>query len=223
MSIRILLADDHELVRAGFRALLDKQPGMEVIGEAKDGREAVAAARDKAPDVVVMDLAMPGMGGIEATRQITADLPGGIKVLCLSMHSDRRWVLPFLEAGGAGYLIKDSALEELEKAIRAVMAGQTYLSSAVAGAVVEAYKTGRSDAPGAAASLLTGREREVLQLVAEGHSNKEIAARLCLSPKTIGTYRERLMQKLDIHTVTGLVKYAIREALTSSDPDPETG
>lgn len=222
MSIRILLADDHELVRAGFRSLLEKQPDMEVIGEARDGREAVRAARDQKPNVVVMDLAMPGLGGIEATRQIAADLPG-VKVLCLSMHRDRRWVLPVLEAGGAGYLIKDSALEELAKAIRAVMAGQTYLSSAVAGAVVEAYRTGRSDAPAAAASLLTAREREVLQLVAEGHSNKDIASQLNLSPKTVGTYRERLMQKLDIHTVAGLVKYAIREGLTSSDPETEAG
>ncbi len=134
------------------------------------------------------------------------------------MHGDRRWVLPVLEAGAAGYLIKDSALEELVKAIRAVMAGQTYLCPAVAGAVVEAYKAGRPGAPAAVASALTAREREVLQLLAEGHSNKEIASVLHLSPKTVGTYRERLMHKLGIHTVAGLVKYGIREGLTSSDP-----
>ena len=217
MSIRILLADDHKIVREGLRSMLEKRSDMEVIGEARDGREAVRAARDQAPDVVVMDVEMPGLSGIEATRQIAAERPE-VKVLCLSMHRDRRWVLPILDAGGAGYLIKDCALEELARAIRAVTAGQTYLSPAVAGSVVEAYRAGGSGAP-SEDSLLTAREREVLQLLAEGHSSKEIASRLHLSPKTVGTYRERLMRKLDIHNVAGLVKYAIREGLTTADRD----
>ena len=216
MSIRVLLADDHEIMLNGLRSLLEQEADMVVVGEAKDGREAVAAAREKAPQVVVMDLSMPGMNGIEATRRIAAEQPA-VKVLCFSMHGDQGFVGAALEAGAAGYLLKDYAVDDLVQAIRAVAAGETYLCPQIAGTVVEAYKAARGKNTGPSAySLLTAREREVLQLIAEGHTNGRIAERLGLSVKTVGTHRERLMAKLDIHTVAGLTKYAVREGLTSS-------
>ncbi len=215
MSIRVLLADDHEIMLNGLRSLLEQEADMVVVGEAKDGREAVAAAREKAPQVVVMDLSMPGMNGIEATRRIAAEQPA-VKVLCFSMHGDQGFVGAALEAGAAGYLLKDYAVDDLVQAIRAVAAGETYLCPQIAGTVVEAYRAARGNAGPSAYSLLTAREREVLQLIAEGHTNGRIAERLGLSVKTVGTHRERLMAKLDIHTVAELTKYAVREGLTSS-------
>ncbi len=217
LSGRILLADDHSLFLNGLRALLERQPGLEVVGEAMDGRNAVTAALEKLPDVVIMDVSMPIMNGIEATRRITSELPA-VKVLCLSMHAEARFVEGALEAGAAGYVLKECALEELLTAIRAVTGGQTYLSPAIAGTVVEALKTQRTRSHPSVFALLSEREREVLQLLAEGDSAKEIAARLNLSVKTVGTYRERMMTKLDIHSLAGLVKYAIQEGLTSSRP-----
>ena len=216
MKTRILLADDHELFTEGLRSLLNAQPDMEVIGEARDGRAAVEQAAAMTPDVVVMDLSMPGLNGIEATRRITADCPG-VKVLCLSMHDESRFVEGALDAGASGYLLKDCALEELGRAIHTVIADQVYLSPGIAGTVVEAYKNGASKrADSSVFSLLTEREREVLQLLAEGLPTREIAERLHVSAKTIGTHREHLMAKLDIHSVAGLTKYAIRENLTSA-------
>ena len=215
MSIRVLLVDDHEIMLNGLRSLLGQQQGMEVVGEAKDGRQAVESARQLSPHVVVMDLSMPGMNGIEATRRISAELPA-VKVLCFSMHGDQRFVGAALEAGAAGYLLKERALEDLVRGIRTVVAGDTYLCPRIAGAVVEAYKSTRARADASAYSLLTAREREILQLIAEGNTNVKIAEILGLSVKTIGTHRERLMAKLDIHTVAELTKYAIREGLTSS-------
>ena len=216
MSIRILLADDHEIVLNGLRALLEQQPSMEVIEEVKDGREAVQITFEQMPDLVVMDVAMPGMNGIEATRRITKKHPE-VKVLCLSMHSDKRFVLAALEAGASGYLLKECALEELIRAIRIVEANRIYLSPAVAGVVVDAYKNVRAAPKTSALSLLTAREREVLQLLAEGYSTKDIADRLFVSVKTVSTHREHVMDKLDIHSIAGLTKYAIREGLTSAD------
>lgn len=215
MSIRVLLVDDHEIMLNGLRSLLGQQEGMEVVGEAKDGREAVESARQLSPHVVVMDLSMPGMNGIEATRRISAELPA-VKVLCFSMHGDQRFVGAALEAGAAGYLLKERALEDLVRGIRTVVAGETYLCPRIASAVVEAYKSTRARADASAYSLLTAREREILQLIAEGNTNAKIAEILGLSVKTIGTHRERMMAKLDIHTVAELTKYAIREGLTSS-------
>lgn len=215
MNIRIVLADDHAMFLSGLRALLEKQRDLEVIAEVRDGQEAVKVAREKKPDLVIMDVSMPGMNGIEATRQITAELPG-VKVLCLSMHASEHFVGEGFEGGASGYLLKESAFEEMLRAIRAVMANQTYLSPAVAGPMIEGYRALRSrhHSP---LSRLTGREREVLQLVAEGHSTKDIAARLHLSVKTIDTHRGRLMEKLSIHSVAGLTKYAIRYGLTAPD------
>jgi DNA-binding NarL/FixJ family response regulator len=215
MNIRIVLADDHVMFLSGLRALLEKQHDLEVIAEVRDGREAVKVAREKKPDLVIMDVAMPGMNGIEATRQITAELPG-VKVLCLSMHASEQFVGEGFAGGASGYLLKESAFEEMLRAIRAVMANQTYVSPAVAGPMIEDYRALRSGHP-SPLSRLTGREREVLQLVAEGHSTKDIAGRLHLSVKTIDTHRQRLMEKLSIHSVAGLTKYAIRYGLTAPD------
>jgi DNA-binding NarL/FixJ family response regulator len=216
MTIRILLADDHELFMEGLRHLLDAQPDMEVVAQAEDGRTAVAQAAALTPDLVLMDLSMPGMTGVEATRQIVADCPE-VKVVCLSMHAESRFVEAAIAAGASGYLLKDCALADLAQAIHAVVSGQVYLSPGIAGAVVEAYKAGRAKQPeSAGATPLTEREREVLQLIADGAPTRDIAAQLHVSVKTIGSHRENLMAKLDIHSVAGLTKYAIRENLTSA-------
>ena len=214
MSIRILLADDHQLFCDGLRALLDKEVDLEVVAESKDGRSAVQQAGELKPDVIVMDISMPDLNGMEATRQIVHRTPG-TKVLALSMHSDRRFVEGMLKAGACGYLLKDCANEEFIRAIREVAAGRTYLSSAVAGQVVEEYVHGERAEAGAESGVLTAREREVLQLVAEGLRTKEIADRLHISPKTAETHRQQLMNKLNIHSVADLTKFALREGLTS--------
>jgi len=212
VSVKILLADDHKIVRDGLRALIEGQPGMEVAGEAENGRAAVRLARDLSPDAVVMDVAMPDLNGIEATRQIVAE-GAGARVIALSMHSDRRFVAEMLKAGASGYLLKDCAFEELTQAIQVVMGGQTYLSPGIASVVVEDYV--RHAGEGADAVGLTAREREVLQLLAEGRSTKQIASRLHVSAKTVETHRQRLMEKLNLHSIADLTKYAVRAGLTS--------
>ncbi|HME69300.1 MAG TPA: response regulator transcription factor [Myxococcota bacterium] len=214
MAIRILLADDHPIFRAGLRSLLEAQPGVEILAELEDGLGAVEAAQTHKPGIVVIDVSMPGMNGLEATRRITAEAPG-VKVLCLSMHSDRRFVDAALRSGAHGYLLKECALEELVSAIHAVLAGQIYLSPGLADAVLEGYRAEGGER--SALSLLTSREREVLQLLAEGHATQDIAARLHVSAKTVGTHREHLMQKLGTHSLAGLTKLAIREGLTSAE------
>lgn len=216
MIKRVLLADDRRMMREGLRALLEKHPEMEVVGEAEDGREAVALAAEHKPDVVIMDVSMPGLNGIEATRQILRDQPKA-KVLGLSVHADRRYALTMLEAGAVGYLIKNSASEELYRALEAVSKGQTYLSPAVARVLVDSYRSRQSPAQQAVGQTLTDREREVLQLLAEGMTSKEIAARLHLSATTVDTHRRQIMSKLELHSVAELTKYAIREGLTSVD------
>ncbi len=213
MAIRILLADDHRIVRQGLRTLLEKEPDMEVVAEAEEGRMAVRLARKLAPQVVIMDVGMPDLNGIEATRQVLADTPG-LKVIALSMHSDRRFVVNMLKAGASGYLLKDSAFEELAAAIRVVMLNKTYLSPGVSDIVIKDYVQGpREDS--SVFSVLTPREREVLQLMAEGKSTKQIADRLHVSIKTIETHRQQIMTKLGIHSVAELTKYAVREGLSS--------
>jgi DNA-binding NarL/FixJ family response regulator len=217
LTTRILLADDHEILLGGLRAMIEREPGLEVAGEARDGLEAVEKAGELEPDLAIMDLSMPGLNGIEATRRITSNQPH-VKVLCLSSHSDPVMVEGMLEAGASGYLLKDYAMDELLRAIEVVMAGETYLSPRVAGGVVQSLFRGPRSSSGSMLSQLTEREREVLQLISEGHSNKEIAERLHLSPKTVGTHREHIMQKLDIHSIAGLTKYAIQQGLTSTEP-----
>jgi DNA-binding NarL/FixJ family response regulator len=213
-DVRIVLADDHAIFIQGLRALLDDQDGLQVVSVASDGHETVRAVREHAPDVVLMDVTMPGMNGIEATRRIRAESPA-VKVLCLSMHAEARFVTAMIEAGAAGYLPKDCDAEELMRAIRAVRAGQVYLSPAVAGAVVDGY---RATTPAGDPDLasLTDREREVLQLIAEGLATKEIAERLNLSPKTVASHRENIMGKLEIRSVAGLTKFALRHGLTGA-------
>ena len=216
MSLRILLADDHKIMREGLRSLIEKQPGMEVIAEAENGRTPVALSRKLKPDVVIIDIAMPDLNGIEATRQIIADTPD-VKVTALSMLSDTKFVREMLSAGASGYLLKDSAFEELGKALRTVVNNQTYLSPKIANLVEKDYPPGNSTKGSPALPVLTNREREVLTLLAEGKTTKQIASSLYVSVKTIETHRKKIIDKLGFNSIAELTKYAIREGLTSLD------
>ena len=214
MGTRPLLCDDHGIFREGLKTLLEKRPDFQVVAQAADGPAAVAASQESAPDVVIMDISLPKLNGIEATRRILALRPE-VKVIVLSMHSDRRFVREALNVGASGYLLKDSAFDELLSAVAAVLEGKTYLSPAIAHIVVE-HSLGRvPPADWAAFSVLTPREREVLQLFAEGRSTKQIALHLRLSPKTVETHRMQMMKKLRIHSIAGLTRYAIQEGLVS--------
>ncbi len=212
--IKIVLADDHQIVRHGLRSLLSAEPDMEVVGEAENGRMVVRLVQEQSPQVVIMDISMPDLNGIEATRQILSDSPG-IKVIALSMHSDSLFVLNMFKAGASGYLLKDCALEELVKAVRTVMNRKVYLSPGISDIVIKDFVIGWSSAESSAYSVLTTREREVLQLMAEGRSTAQIAESLCVSVKTVEAHRKQMMNKLDIHSVAELTKYAIRQGLTS--------
>jgi DNA-binding NarL/FixJ family response regulator len=212
--IRILIADDHKIMREGLLSLLEKQQNMEVIAEAENGRKAVQLALAKRPDIVIMDISMPELNGIEATRQILADL-SETRVIALSMHSDKRFVVEMFQAGASGFLLKDCAYQELALAINTVAAHQTYLSPEVAGVMIEDYINRFPVPTSSPSSILTGREREVLQLVAEGWPTKKIADHLYVSVKTVETHRRQIMKKLDIYSIADLTKYAIREGLTS--------
>jgi DNA-binding NarL/FixJ family response regulator len=214
MGIRILLADDHKITRQGLRSLLEKQQDMEVVAEAENGRSAVQLAAETAPDVVIMDVTMPDLNGIEATKQILSKSPD-IKIVALSMHSDSSFVTEMLKSGAAGYLLKDCAFEELSRAIRTVVDEKIYLSPSISGVVVEDYVHRLSKADFTSNDILSDREREVLQLMAEGNSTKQIAVKLHISVKTVETHRRQIMKKLDIHTIADLTKYAIRKGLTS--------
>ncbi len=216
MTLKVVLADDHEIIREGLRSLMEKDPQMKVVAEAEDGRTAVRFARELSPDVVVMDISMPGLNGMEATRQITAGSPR-TKVVALSMHSEKRFVIEMLRAGASAYVLKKCAFQELVQAVRAVARHGTYLSPQVAGPVVEASLKNISDKEPPFASTLTPREREVLQLLTEGHSSKETAFILKLNVKTIDTHRQRIMKKLNCRSLADLTKYAIREGITSLD------
>jgi DNA-binding NarL/FixJ family response regulator len=214
MSIRIIIADDHEIMREGLRAMIEKQPDMEIVAEAENGRTAVKLAREQKPDVFIMDVSMPDLNGIEATRQIVAEVPK-VKVLALSMHSDSQFVSEMLTAGVSGYLLKDCAFEELTRAIYAVYKNQSYLSPSIAHMVIKDYVQQQSTDEASASSILTAKEREVLQLIAEGRTTKQIASSLHVSVKTIETHRKKIMEKLNIHSVAELTKFAIRQGLTS--------
>lgn len=214
MTVKILIADDHKILREGLKSLLEKQPEFAVVAEAQDGLSAISAAKKHKPDIAILDIGMPDLNGIEVTRRIRSEM-AETRVIALSMHADRRFVMGILEAGANGYLLKDSAFAELITAVTAVAKGKMYLSPSIAETVVKnsLEKLDRKDE--GSSVLLSGREREVLQMIAEGKSTKEIALKLFVSTKTVETHRKQIMDKLNIRTVAGLTKYAIREGLTS--------
>jgi DNA-binding NarL/FixJ family response regulator len=214
--IRVVLADDHPLVRAGLRSLLEQVDGLTVVGEAGDGLAALDAVDDTKPDVVVADAAMPGMTGIELVERLARDRPH-VRVLIVSAHANEEYVLRVVRAGGAGYVLKDASPGELARAVLAVAAGEKYLSPAISGHVIDAYlqRVGAEETPG---PRLSPRQRQVLQMIAQGRSTKEIASLLSLSVKTVETHRAQIMERLDIHEVAGLVRYAIRIGLIRPDP-----
>jgi len=215
-SVRILLADDHQMVREGVRALIEALDGYEVVGEAGNGRTAVSLAAELKPDVLVIDVGMPDLNGIDATKQVTESTPG-VKVVALSMLSDGRYVRRMFQAGASGYLLKESAFEELRSAIDQVLKGKTYVSPAVGQVVIDDYVRDERASGSELFQSLTPREREVLQLMAEGRSTKEIASDLFVSVKTIETHRQHIMQKLKTNSIADLTKFAIREGLTQLD------
>ncbi len=213
-QVRILLADDHQLVREGLRHIVEGDLGMAIVGQAESGRATFELAKSLRPDIIIMDISMPDLNGIEATRRIKEELPE-VHVIALSMHSDRRYVSEMLAAGALGYLLKHSAVDELERAIRTVLDEKIYVTPEIAGVVVQEYLHHLKQVQNGDVSPLTAKEREVLQLLAEGKATKEIAATLHVSIPTIDTHRQHIMEKLGLHSVAELTKYAIREGLTS--------
>jgi DNA-binding NarL/FixJ family response regulator len=211
-NVRVLLAEDHQLVRAGIHALLDRMAGVEVVAEVSDGVEAVKVVETLQPDLVLMDVAMPGLNGLEAASRISKQWPA-VRIIMLSMHANEEYLRQALKAGAMGYLLKGADLVELEQAIRTVSGGEPYLTPSVARYTIDAYRQGgvREQAP---VERLSPRQREILQLIAEGHSTKEMAYRLKLSAKTVETHRAQLMARLDIHDIAGLVRFAIKAGLT---------
>ena len=213
MTINVILADDHQIIREGLRALLEKEDDVTVVAEAADGRTTVKLCRELSPDVVIMDITMPNLNGIEATHQILAEFPN-IKVIALSMHSDKRFVAEMFKAGAMGYLLKDSAFEELNCALRTVQDNKMYLSKQLEGIKIKLVGRGMPQMV-SPSSVLTTREREVLQLLAEGNTTHQIASSLCLSGKTVAAHRTQIMHKLGFKSIAELTKYAIREGLTA--------
>jgi DNA-binding NarL/FixJ family response regulator len=219
VTIRVLLVDDHAIMREGLRLVLAAEPGIEVIGEAEDGRQAVDLVAALQPDVVVMDIAMPNLNGLEATRQIRLHSPQ-VQVVILTMHENRAYYLQFAKAGAAGFLLKRSMGKELVTAIEAAAHGDSYLPPSIAATVLADYRRLAAREPIELVDPLTEREREILQLVAEGQTNREIADLLTLSIKTVQAHRANIMEKVGAHDRTDLVRYAIQRGLISSDPSP---
>lgn len=216
MTIRVLLADDHIMVRQGLRALLDAEPDIQVVGEASDGWETIQQAETLRPDVILMDLTMPRLNGLEATRRLEKSLPE-IKILALTMHTNEEYVREVLRAGAAGYILKEAAVSELVQAVRVVAKGESYLCPAASKVLVEDLVRGRQWTGDTLFDTLTPREREVLQLIGEGYTNSEIARRLSISVKTVETHRAQLRRKLNIHDRAGLIRYAIRKGIAPTD------
>ncbi len=212
MEKKILICDDHKIFREGLRALLAGQPGVKVVGGARDGLEAVRLARELSPDVIIMDITMPGLNGIEATRKL-AKLKKSARVIALSMHNDRKYVTEIFKAGARAYLLKDSAFEELMDAVKAVSCGRYFLSAGITDLVLGDYIKGPAADPKSPYTLLSAREREVLQLLAEGLRTKEISQKLSLSVKTVETHRKKIMEKLGIGSIAGLTRYAVKEGI----------
>jgi len=212
-DIRVLIVDDHAIVRDGIKAAIEALGGFSVVGEAENGKEAVSRTRELNPDVVIMDIGMPVLNGIEATRQIVKTVPG-TRVLMLSMHNDEKYIFQSLKAGATGYVLKGSGMVELVDAIRSVRGGNPYFSPSVSRKIMDSYLSDEdTKKKGGRADILTGREREVLQLIAEGYSNVKIAELIGISPKTVETHRSNMMKKLGVHDVAGLVKYAIKQGI----------
>jgi DNA-binding NarL/FixJ family response regulator len=214
MKTRVLIVDDHKIFREGLKSMLEKKPDIEVIGEAENGREALRMFQELLPDIVIMDIVMPDMNGVEATRHISAD-PSNAKIIGLSMHEDGRFAAEMLKAGASGFLLKDCAFEELVDAINIVKANGIYLSSKIKESMLKDYVGFLSKDNLSGFSVLSAREQEVLKCIAEGKSTREIASHLGVSVKTIETHRQNIMGKLDIHSMAELIKYAIRAGLTS--------
>jgi DNA-binding NarL/FixJ family response regulator len=215
--LKLLVVDDHAVVRQSMRQVLEQQPGLCVVGEAGDGREAMKLAEALRPDLVLMDAAMPGLGGIEATRRILRERPG-VRVLVLSQHTDQAMVAEALEAGARGYMTKTAGLEELLRAIKTVAAGEHYLSPEVSGFLVERYLDGRRAEPGESTRALSKREREVVQLVAEGHGNAAVAERLGVSKRTVESHRRRIAEKLGAGDTASLTRWAVKHRLVPPEP-----
>jgi two-component system response regulator NreC len=213
-TLKVIIADDHMIVRDGLRSLLERQPDMEVVAEAENGRMALKLVKELSPDVVIMDIGMRELNGIDATRQIVKMSPG-VKVLALSMYSDKRFIKGMLKAGASGYMLKDSAFKELIDAIRVIVENKIYISPSVANIITEDYLKQSPESDGSTRSLLSSRELEVLQLLVEGMSTKQIASSLRLSIKTIESHRSRIMKKIDINNIADLTRYAIREGIIS--------
>ncbi|OGS07553.1 MAG: DNA-binding response regulator [Elusimicrobia bacterium RIFOXYA12_FULL_51_18] len=214
MEKKILICDDHKIFREGLRALLEKQPGIKVIGEARDGIESVRLAKELSPDIVIMDISMPGLNGIEASRKL-AKTRKAARIIALSMHNDRKYVTEIFKAGARAYLLKDSAFEELLDAIKAVNCGRFFLSAGITSLVLSDYIKGPAGDPRSPFTILSAREREVLQLLAEGLRTKEISHKLDLSVKTVETHRKKIMEKIGITSIAGLTRYAVKEGLVS--------
>jgi len=217
MSIRVLLADDHPIVREGLRSLLEKEDDIEIVGEAEEGRKAVGLVRELLPDVVIIDITMPNLNGVDATRQIVKEFPA-VKVIALSMHSNVMFVTEMLKAGASAYVLKECFIDELIESIQTVAAGGIYLSPKVTSVVVSDYVKRLSVSAESPLEALTEREREVLQLIGEGKNTKQIALELHVSTKTIEANRRKIMEKLDAHSIAELVKIAIVGGLTSLEP-----